>query len=185
MQELELDSTHHESNYEMLEDITFPWHTISYTCLYSQKFSDTSPKYLLKPARIGTELFSSWKKLLDIVPGRHNLRSFLAANSTQNYFLIAYMISSLWHSRQKCCIYHWDNYWYRKWIEREEIKRKWGKVESESLSISSFSLYFLSISSFSLHFLFIFLFSLHFLATPLPQFVQPCIVRYQSSLTHN
>ena len=33
---------------------------------------------------------------------RHNLRSFLAANSTQNYFLIARMLSFLWHSRQKC-----------------------------------------------------------------------------------
>ena len=39
--------------------------------------------------------------------------------------------------------------WYRKWIEREEIKRKWGNVESESLSISSFSLYFFTLSSFS------------------------------------
>ena len=27
--------------------------------------------------------------------GRHNLRSFLAANSTQNYFLIAHMLSFL------------------------------------------------------------------------------------------
>ena len=36
--------------------------------------------------------------------GRHNLRSFLAANSTQNYFLIARMLSFLWHSRQKCSI---------------------------------------------------------------------------------
>ena len=42
---------------------------------------------------------------------------------------------------------------YRKWIERREIKRKWGNVESESFSISSFSLHFLFISSFSLHFL--------------------------------
>ena len=32
--------------------------------------------------------------------GRHNLQSFLAANSTQNYFLIARMLSFLWHSRQ-------------------------------------------------------------------------------------
>ena len=47
----------------------------------------------------------------------------------------------------------------RKWRENEE---------SESLSISSFSLYFLSISLFSLHFLFIFSFSLHFLAARLP-----------------
>ena len=29
------------------------------------------------------------------VAGRHNLRSFLAANSTQNYFLIARMLSFL------------------------------------------------------------------------------------------
>ena len=33
--------------------------------------------------------------------GRHNLRSFLTANSAQNYFLIAHMLSFLWHSRQK------------------------------------------------------------------------------------
>ena len=47
---------------------------------------------------------------------------------------------------------------YRKWIERGEIKRKLGNVESESLSISSFSR----------HFLFIFLLSLHFHAAWLP-----------------
>ena len=47
---------------------------------------------------------------------------------------------------------------YRKWIERGEIKRKLGNVESEALSISSFSR----------HFLFIFLFSLHFHAAWLP-----------------
>ena len=45
----------------------------------------------------------------------------------------------------------WDNFWHRKWIDREEKKRKWGNVESESFS--SFSLYFLFIFSFSLHFL--------------------------------
>ena len=45
----------------------------------------------------------------------------------------------------------WDNFWHRKWIDREEKKRKWGNVESETLS--SFSLYFLFIFSFSLHFL--------------------------------
>ena len=42
----------------------------------------------------------------------------------------------LWHSRQKYCIKHFatkcDNFWYRKWIEREKIKRKWGNVESKS-----------------------------------------------------
>ena len=37
-------------------------------------------------------------------PGRHELRSFLAASSTQNYFLIARMLRFLWHSRQKCRI---------------------------------------------------------------------------------
>ena len=34
----------------------------------------------------------------------HNLGSFLAANSTKNHFLIARMISFLWHSRQPCRI---------------------------------------------------------------------------------
>ena len=43
--------------------------------------------------------------------------------------------------------------WYRKSTEREEIKRKWGNLESEFLSTSSFSLHFLFIFSFSLHFL--------------------------------
>ena len=38
-------------------------------------------------------------------------------------------------------------------IEREEIKRKWGNVESESLSIYSLSLAFLILSPFPLHFL--------------------------------
>ena len=36
------------------------------------------------------------------------------------------------------------------WTEREEIKRKWGNVESKSLSISSFSLHFLFFFSLSL-----------------------------------
>ena len=58
------------------------------------------------------------------------------------------MLSFLWHSRQKCHIYHFvtkcDKFWYRKWIEREGIKRKWGNVESESLSIFSFSLHSLA-----------------------------------------
>ena len=40
----------------------------------------------------------------------------------------------------------WDKFWYGKWIGREDIKREWGNVESESLSISSFSLHFLILS---------------------------------------
>ena len=44
------------------------------------------------------------KKKRVLCAGRHNLRSFLAANSTQNYFLIARMLRFLWHSRQKCGI---------------------------------------------------------------------------------
>ena len=75
-------------------------------------------------------------------------------------------VNFLWYSQQKCCFQHfatkWDNFRYRKWIEREEIKRKWENVESEPLSIYSFAL----------HFLFIFSFSFHFLAASLPQFVQ-------------
>ena len=42
-----------------------------------------------------------WLGLYYIHTGRHNLRSFLTANSAQNYFLIARMLSFLWHSRQK------------------------------------------------------------------------------------
>ena len=56
-----------------------------------------------------------------------------------------------------------DNVWYRKWIERGEIKRKWGNVKSEYLSISSFSLHFLISSPFPLHFLTLSPFPLHFL----------------------
>ena len=78
-----------------------------------------------------------------LLPGPHNLRSFLAANLTQSYFLIAHMFSFLWHSRQ--------NFLHRKLIEREEIKRQRENVESESVSIFSFSLHFLFIFSFFLH----------------------------------
>ena len=46
-------------------------------------------------------------------------------------------------------------------MDREEGNKEKMNVESEYLSISSFSLHFLSISSFSLHFLFIFSFSLN------------------------
>ena len=57
----------------------------------------------------------------------------------------------------KVCLWHFAakyyNFWYRKSTEREEIKRKWGNLESEFLSTSSFSLHFLFIFSFSLHFL--------------------------------
>ena len=35
---------------------------------------------------------------VSLPPGRHNLRSFLAANSTQNYFLIARMLRFVRHS---------------------------------------------------------------------------------------
>ena len=46
--------------------------------------------------------------------GRHNLRSFLTANSAQNYFLIVRMLIFLWHSRQRSRILHfatkWDNF---------------------------------------------------------------------------
>ena len=68
--------------------------------------------------------------------GPLNLRIFLAANSTQNYFLIPRMTSFLWHLRQKCCTQHfatkWDNFWYRKWIESSNLSPC-----SHSLSIFS------------------------------------------------
>ena len=57
-----------------------------------------------------TTLVEKWKLPVVLgketcnITGRHNLRSFLAAYSTQNYFLIARMLSFLWHSRQKCRI---------------------------------------------------------------------------------
>ena len=66
----------------------------------------------------------------------------------------------------------------------KEIKREWGNVEDESLSISSPFLLLsisssfppsLSISSFSLHFLFISSFFLHFLAARLQRDAQPCL----------
>ena len=89
------------------------------------------------------------------------LRSFLAANSTKKYFLMARLLSffvtfgtkvpnlTFCEKMRQCEIW--------KWREREEIKRKWRNVTSKPHSISSFSLHLLSISSFSLHFL------LHFL----------------------
>ena len=78
--------------------------------------------------------------------------------------------------------YKMRQFWFRKWIGREEIKRKWGNVESKSLSIPSFTLHFLSISSLSFHFLIFSPFPFHFLilspfshspAARLPQVVQP------------
>ena len=97
--------------------------------------------------------------VLKVLSGPHNLRSFLAANSTQNHFLIAHMLSFLWHLRHFAT--KWDNFWYRKWIERKEIKGKWGNVENlspfpHSLSISSPFPHFLSISSSFSHSLSIF-----------------------------
>ena len=66
---------------------------------------DPSPNY----RRISTEAVitagSTRTKLSLWSPtGRHELRSFLAASSTQNYFLIARMLRFLWHSWQKCRI---------------------------------------------------------------------------------
>ena len=117
--------------------------------------------------------------------GLHNLRSFLAANLTQNYFLIARMLSFLWQSWQKWHIQHfatkWDHFWYRKWIEREEIKRKWGNVESESLSITSFSLHFFFIFSFSLHFLAARVPGCHYLCNP-ASLIQKCDVTHGSPI---
>ena len=52
-------------------------------------------------------VFLFYHQILKIIyynTGRHELRSFLAASSTQNYFLIARMLRFLWHSRQKCRI---------------------------------------------------------------------------------
>ena len=112
-------------------------------------------------SNVSTAVLPPSLMVLKVLSGPHNLRSFLAANSTQNYFLIARMLSFLWQF-----VTIWDNFWCRKWIERKE-KEKMRKCR-ESLSISSFSLHFLSLSSFSLHFLFIFSFSLHFLAAWLP-----------------
>ena len=42
-------------------------------------------------------------------PGQHNLQSFLAANLTQNYFLIARMIIFLWQSPPKYLVYKTEN----------------------------------------------------------------------------
>ena len=38
--------------------------------------------------------------------GRHNLRSFLAANLTQNYFLIAHMLSFFCDIRDKSAVFN-------------------------------------------------------------------------------
>ena len=89
---------------------------------------------------------------------RHNLRSFFAASSAQNYFPIARMLSFFCDIRDKSAIFNilrqnMTIFDIGNLIEREEIKRKWENEESECLSISSFSLHFLLIFSFSLHFL--------------------------------
>ena len=76
-------------------------------------------------------------------PGRHNLRNFLAANLIYNYFLKAPMLGFF-----VTFVTKYDKFWYRKWIGREDIKREWGNVESESLSISSLSLQFFIPSPF-------------------------------------
>ena len=44
-------------------------------------------------------------------PGRNNLQSFLATNSSQNHFPIACMLSFGWHSRQKCRVKHFEKMW--------------------------------------------------------------------------
>ena len=82
------------------------------------------------------------------------MQSFLAATSTQSYFLIARMLIFFVTFATKvpyltfCDKMRQFLIW--KWIEREEIKRNWGNVESKYLSISSFSLYFLFIFFYSL-----------------------------------
>ena len=83
-------------------------------------------------------------------------RSFLAANSAQKYFLTALILSFCdIHDKSALVNILRQNmtiYLHGKWIDRKYIKRTWGNVESESLSISSFYP-FLFIFSFSLHFL--------------------------------
>ena len=80
-------------------------------------------------------------------------RSFLAANSAQKYFLTALILSFCdIHDKSALVNILRQNmtiYLHGKWIDRKYIKRTWGNVESESLSISSFSLNFLTLSPFS------------------------------------
>ena len=72
------------------------------------------------------------------------------SGSDPELFSHSTFVSFWWHWRQ-CRIVYCDNFCYRKWIEGEERKRKWGNVESESHSLSISPLYFL-IFSFSLRF---------------------------------
>ena len=82
------------------------------------------------------------------IPGRHNLQSFLEANSTQNYFLIACMLSFFVTICYKSAVFnilqqnvtHFDvgnGERERKWRKREEMERELGNVESQFLAISS------------------------------------------------
>ena len=106
------------------------------------------------------------------ITGPHNLRSFLAANSTQNFFLIARRFSFLWHSQQKC----WINILGQNDTifdigngeggNKEKIRKYREWISLHFLILSPFS-----ISLFSLHFIFIFSFPLHFLAAMRKKFL--------------
>ena len=106
------------------------------------------------------------------ITGPHNLRSFLAANSTQNFFLIAHRFSFLWHSQQKC----WINILGQNDTifdigngeggNKEKIRKYREWISLHFLILSPFS-----ISLFSLHFIFIFSFPLHFLAAMRKKFL--------------
>ena len=88
--------------------------------------------------------------------GRRNLRSFLAVNSTQNYFLIARMLIFC-DIRDKSAVFN---------ILRQNVTEG-GNKEKMRKCREWISLHFLILSTFphSLHFLFVFSFSLHFLAS--------------------
>ena len=102
------------------------------------------------------------------ITGPHNLRSFLAANSTQNFFLIARRFSFLWHSQQKC----WINILGQNDTIFDIGNGEGGNKEKIGKCRERISLHFLSISSS-------FSYSLSIFSQPgckaagLTQFVQP------------
>ena len=143
-----------EPGFKFLTDIS--WNITWWDCFRCPTLWAQSKQTCFQHIKIFCHIKYDGNQFCSVDAGWHNLRSFLAANSTQNHFLIAHVKLFVTFAT-KVCLWHFAtkyyNFWYRKSTEREEVKRKWGNLESEFLSTSSFSLHFLFIFSFSLHFL--------------------------------
>ena len=142
-------------------------------------------------------------RMMFLLTGRHNLRSFLAAISTQNYFLIARMLYFC-DIRDKIAVFNilqqnvtnfdvGNGERGRKWRQNEEMEkeggngermRKWRKREEmKRVNLSPFPLHFLLLYPFPLHFPILYPFPSNQDAR-MPQYVivQPCLKIFSSSL---